>query len=82
MKLVNVLDSELRDEALRRWKIAREVAKRVNGVIYGSMAVMMVEGFPRLPRDANIGVSRGFKLLDNQREYYGLLHRKERASLV
>ncbi len=56
MNLINVLNSELRDEALRRWKIAKEVAKRVNGVIYGSMAAMMVDGLPRLPRDADIAV--------------------------
>ncbi len=56
MKLTNVLNSELRDEALRRWKIAREVAKRVNGVIYGSMAAMIVEGLPRLPKEVYIGI--------------------------
>ena len=57
MKLVDVLNSELREEALRRWDIAKEVAKRVNGVIYGSIAAMMIEGIPRLPRDADIAVN-------------------------
>ena len=57
MKLIDVLNSELREEALRRWEIAKEVAKRVNGVLYGSMAAMVVEGLPRLPRDVDIAVN-------------------------
>jgi len=57
VNLVNVLDSELREEALRRWEIAREVARRVDGVIYGSMAAMVTEGLPRLPKDVDIAVN-------------------------
>ena len=57
MKLVNVLDSELREEALRRWKIAKKLAKRIDGTIHGSIAAMVTEGLPRLPRDADIVVN-------------------------
>ena len=31
----------------------------MNGVVYGSMAAMVVEGLPRLPRDADIAVDWG-----------------------
>ena len=70
MNLINVLNSELRDEALLRWKITKEVAKGVNGVIYGSMAAIVVEGLPRLPRDADIAVEWGLdKFLEWFREF-------------
>ena len=62
MELKDVLRSELREEALRRAELAKQVARRVGGVIYGSMAAMIAGGLPRLPRDADIAVGDARRL--------------------
>ncbi len=80
--LVNVLESELQEDALRRWELAKSVAKKVNGVLYGSMAAMIVAGLPRLPRDADIAVNwsleeflEWFKVFEREDWYFVQLAR-------